>query len=645
MKRVLSVIIVLCLLATATINILATDNNNDASNGYNDYKTIEKKDYELEIAEKKKSSDEFEVVSLREECVKHFAQKDGTIKAIVYPFPVHFLSEDDKWEDLYDYDRSVPLTAERFESLRDGNNYSVNGYENYDTYISQSYPSTNFFGLSENIVGTNEITYYYCANPDIPDNATVVSSSVSYNYWFQSGITSGIIFIEVYEAVAAWDPFDITYNNSGTNNGLATTPTDLQYMIASSSITSNSPGQCSFDITELTKDWYAGKQNNGIGFKRMTGSISQIYFCSNSHYWPVYSVTYTIGGLVAENGVYYIYNIQDERCLQIDANSPTNLNQATMELRSFLNYNDRQKWELKYLHNGYYRIISKASNMSLSVASGGVGNNGTSIVQETYSANDRQQWSFDNSSSNHVVIRPKSSNSYPNNDLAMTTTFGQPADGKSVIQSTYSNNANFIDEWSLIKIVMTNTPFESQEHSNWCWVASARMFSRNYSSCVQASQLDGATYLFPTNPYQKGSMVNILTLVHYYTSMNNNLLPLDTFSQHIYSQEILSQFIDDGHPVIISIGYYLDISNSQSKRWDHAMVVYGYFIMEGTYYFLIRDPGEDINNVNFKETIVMEYDSIVFSANQYGNYYAVWDACVFYQTQYAYDWENYFFLQ
>ena len=176
MKRVLSTILAMCFIAMASINTFAINHSTDDYESYVNYQTRKKQDYEVEIDEKKKLSDEFEVVSLREECVKHFAQADGTIKAVVYPFPVHTLDKDGKWKDLFDYDKSTPLTAERYESLRTGNNIVVNGYEDYDTYISQDYPNTNYFGNSEVIVGTNQITYYYCTNPEIPDNATVVYS-------------------------------------------------------------------------------------------------------------------------------------------------------------------------------------------------------------------------------------------------------------------------------------------------------------------------------------------------------------------------------------------------------------------------------------------------------------------------------------
>lgn len=646
MKRVLSVIIVLCLLATATINILATDNNNDASNGYNDYKTIEKKDYELEIAEKKKSSDEFEVVSLREECVKHFAQKDGTIKAIVYPFPVHILSEDDKWEDLYDYDRSVPLTAERFESLRDGNNYSVNGYENYDTYISQSYPSTNFFGSSEKIVGTNEITYYYCANPDIPDNATVVSSSVSYNYRFQSGITSGIIFIEVYEVVAAWDPFDITYNNSGTNNGLATTPTDLQYMIASSSITSNSPGLCSFDVTELTKDWYAGKQNNGIGFKRMTGSISQIYFCSNSHHWPVYSVTYTLDELEIGNGCYFIENEYTDLFLSIDK-SVSNINQDQISIKadslvldSIIYDSEIQQWNVRYLNNGYYKITSRISHKSLAIPAGNENANNSQIVQESYSGLDRQQWSLSVSNSGFIVMRPKSSESYPTSDWAIAVKTNENGIPKSVVQNVYVNNSNMNDEWTFNKTTDTGAPLRPQEMSNWCWVASAEMFAKNYYRVLHYSQSDVVEYVKGDIVDVAGNNIDITSAIYKFSSSYSPSV-IAFGGEYIYSCSMLMEFIDDGHVLAITIGEYNQLNSSRNPLNSHEVLVYGYVTINDTVMVMIRNPApEDVGR-----TQLIAYDDLVFSTSIFGNttHYFVWTHSISCATSYYLNWSpNYF---
>ena len=404
-------------------------------------------DYEVEIAVKKRSMDEFEVTSLREECVKHFAQADGTIKAIVYPFPVHTLDEDGKWRDLFSYDESIPMNAERFESLRTRNNIVVNGYEEYDTYISQEYPSTNYFGNPDVIVGTNQTTYFYCTNPEIPDNATVVSSSVSYYYWFPTGVTSGIIFVNAYEAINNWNPFYLTYNNSGVNNGLSTTSIDTEYMVASSNISSSSPGLCSFDVTELTKDWYAGKPNYGIGLKRTSGSVSHLYMYSNNnnHHWPIYSVTYTLDELVIDDGYYYIRNAQLNKYLQENPYVNNILNEVLYTLDGGI----YQQWYVKYLHNGFYRIQSVEDGKSLSIQLGYENSSSAYLIQDDYNVADRQQWHISMSVRGNMILQTKTS--YENvANLVIMANSNNNDDGTEVIQSYYTNNADKRDEWGFV---------------------------------------------------------------------------------------------------------------------------------------------------------------------------------------------------
>lgn len=44
--------------------------------------------------------DIFEVITLREENVKHFKLMDGTYVAVVYDYPVHRLDNNNQWEDI-----------------------------------------------------------------------------------------------------------------------------------------------------------------------------------------------------------------------------------------------------------------------------------------------------------------------------------------------------------------------------------------------------------------------------------------------------------------------------------------------------------------------------------------------------------------
>ena len=411
-------------------------------------------EYEREISKKKETIDVFEIESLREECAKHFAQTDGTIKVIVYPFPVHIKNGRGEWENLYNIDPNHPCDFERNVSNRNNEDVTTYGHEHCDTYISQSDPNTNF-GYEETLqVGTGKISYYYSNNPTIPSNATIVNAEMHFWYWFGSGISSGNTRIELHVVEAPWDPYIITYNNSGTNNSLSIIPIGYKNLYYSNGMSSSNPEECVLDVTLLTQYWYQNQFNWGIGMKYVDGNNDLVYFYSNdSYHWPCYSVTYRLDDLLLDNGYYIIYNVQLDRYLQIDPDvSSLNQDQGYMEVWS-LDGDDDQQWYLRYLHNGYYKITSRASHKCLAIKDGFQNNSGARIVQESFNANYRQQWEISYSQRGYLVIRPRSSNYYPDKDWVMSTAFGVwNGDGREVVQYEYSNNNDLKDEWIFYKI-------------------------------------------------------------------------------------------------------------------------------------------------------------------------------------------------
>lgn len=76
-----------------------------------------------------------EVVSLREENIKHFDMGDGTYQAVVYSHPVHELDSKGVWQDI-DFGLSLDRTEKiaTYMSKASGTAFAANYTEN-STYI------------------------------------------------------------------------------------------------------------------------------------------------------------------------------------------------------------------------------------------------------------------------------------------------------------------------------------------------------------------------------------------------------------------------------------------------------------------------------------------------------------------------------
>ena len=162
---------------------------------------------------------------------------------------------------------------------------------------------------------------------------------------------------------------------------------------------------------------------------------------------------------LVEEEVYYIYNKDNNKYLQIDNNDSSNnysTDGAIMELWGRSNA-DYQRWSVIHVKDGYYKIISERSLKALSVPSGKTDSSGSALVQETYNGYDRQLWKFSKTSRGSYVIRPKSAES-KSTDWCMCagSQFLGITNGLNVEQKAYTNDSNYKDEW----ILSTSSDFD-----------------------------------------------------------------------------------------------------------------------------------------------------------------------------------------
>lgn len=147
------------------------------------------------------------------------------------------------------------------------------------------------------------------------------------------------------------------------------------------------------------------------------------------------------------DGTYLIQNKKLATYVQIDDNSNMSTSGSIMELWSF-DGGDYQKWNITYLQDGYYSIISAESNLSLTVQSTHQNTSSKSIIQQAYTGLDIQKWTITSTSTGSYVIRPKSGEIY-STDWCLSAGTGIDSDGRNVEQQAYTNNSDYKDEWNL----------------------------------------------------------------------------------------------------------------------------------------------------------------------------------------------------
>ena len=460
-KHIVSLfLVVIIIFYTIPFNISAIENanNEELKNRFNITIGEESPTYVKEIAEKSQLFDEFEVISLREENVKHYALSDGTLKAVVYPYSVHEKCEDGTWIEKDNVQYLLNRRGEDNDSISESNGnrsyYQISDNVIGDTYVNSSSPSTNYSNSLQLYVGSStKRAYISLPTPSLPSNATINGSELDIMYYFYPSITSGYVTVGVYEVTSPWSVSTLNWNavQYGGSGAIGSNAIVTRNLHASNYISQSSPGQDTLDITSAVQDWYAGVSNYGIALEYTGGaSTSAVIYSLESGYYPLYTIYYSLDSLPIENGIYYIENAKwTGKYLQITNNDSPNYS-SSGAIAKIYNYNvaSLQMWHFTYLHNGYYKIISVKSGLSLSIKNGCSNTNSSNIVQYSYNGSDTQMWEIESAHTSNYSIKPKSRVG-TGNDYCVSVNFGIILDpnGTNVNQEKYVNNSDVRDEW------------------------------------------------------------------------------------------------------------------------------------------------------------------------------------------------------
>ncbi len=146
------------------------------------------------------------------------------------------------------------------------------------------------------------------------------------------------------------------------------------------------------------------------------------------------------------SGTYFIQNRRYEKYIQIDDDVAVTASGATMEIWEF-DGGDDQRWDIVYLNNGYYKIVSAASGFALSVPVGSTTVADVDLEQSHYSNGHRQQWKIILTENGSYKIKARASESSPNDLVMDVETLTENPTEQKVQQRIYADNNSYGDEW------------------------------------------------------------------------------------------------------------------------------------------------------------------------------------------------------
>lgn len=282
-----------------------------------------------------------------------------------------------------------------------------------DTHISSSAQSTNYGDVDGVRVGIGVIGLFYESKISLPTNANIQSSSFCFAYYYN--VSDGYLTVGAYAVEEYWDEYEVTWDDMEVypNMGISTELCGSATLTASSTCNATNPTWASVDITDIVRSWYSGERHNeGIALKRTGGTNNSViiksYESEQEAYYSYYTINYT---LMSEdrvsNGEYYFKNQEFGKYVQPDNNVSSTTEGAITEIWDF-NRSFNQRWNITYLYNGYYRIISTVSSKALTAPT----NKDSSITQTVYTGSNKQQWSITLNADGTYKFSPRSNESY-----------------------------------------------------------------------------------------------------------------------------------------------------------------------------------------------------------------------------------------
>ena len=362
-----------------------------------------------------------EIVEWREEGVKHYYLGDGKYQAVV--------QVGDMVNQAQSRSTSTTVNSSRYP---------------LDTYLSSFYKDVCYGESDEVWVGNSYVGLFYNPKPNLPVNAVIESATMHFSYYYH--VSTGSMTVGAYAVEEYWDEYSVTWNEMAAypDMGISTTASGTTTLPASSTNSETNPTRAHVNITDIVQSWYSKERSNeGIALKRISGSNTSVilksYESEDEDHYAYYTITYsTLDGVRVPNGEYYLFNQRYEKYIQPDESVSGTTEGAEIEIWDF-NGSFNQRWNIVYLYNGYYKILSTIGNKALTAPA----TTGSPLTQTTYTGIDRQQWKIQQNSDGTYRFYSRSATSYCM--VADSALLG--ANGRKVKLQTSQNDDR--DDWIL----------------------------------------------------------------------------------------------------------------------------------------------------------------------------------------------------
>lgn len=327
-----------------------------------------------------------EIVEWREEGVKHYYLGDGKYQAVVKAGELDGNAQS-RGSSISVYPSNDPL----------------------DTYLS-SYNKAVCYGDSEEVwVGSSYIGLFYIDKVNLPVDAVIETATLRFAFYYH--VTTGYMNVSAYAVEEYWDEYTVTWNEMAAypNMGISTTSSGTTPLYASSTNSKDNPTWSGVNVTDIVQSWYAkDRSNQGIALKRTGGTNTSVilksYESGEEDYYAYYVITYSrLAEKAVSDGDYFFQNVKFNKIMEIDDDASATDEGAIIEIWDY-NANTDQKWNITYLYNGYYKIISKASGKALTAPA----STNASITQTIDTGANNQQWLVTKNTDKTYTIAPRS---------------------------------------------------------------------------------------------------------------------------------------------------------------------------------------------------------------------------------------------
>ena len=497
-------------------------------------------------------------------------------------------------EWINEKDRDFPVTIDP----------TININTSYgEAYVSSSNPNTNYKKPSNGqlLVSTTHRTFLKFEMPTLSASATILDAVIDLKFYFANG---GNANIYAYTVPYSWNENTITWNNSvasHTSLESSVTPFASEYL-SSSNGTESDPAFMYLDMTSVVRDWYDYKDNYGIAIKSTSGTVIFKGYNSGEGLRPTMEFTYQESNN-ALNGTYFFRSVEHNTYMQ---DSSATSSEDDIMIHPF-DGDVNQKWIIKYLRNGYYKITTADGTKALTAPS----TTGGSVALTTYTASSYQMWSITQDISGNYSFASRFHYSYYLSSGSNVSTSGVgPAELRDYMWDDSSR-------WILYQVVTNGPQLIGQKKEKWCWAACAWMLSSAYitppislESVAVSTKLG---YFVPNPSINQENQCNHTANgdADFFNSLGYifGKVSVKRETSGYMVEDSLKAFLDNGIPIMANL-HKTDLTG------DHFVLIHDYYIDENDVLVIrMYDPLP----VNCGQTQEVSFDDLtdVSKGNEY----------------------------